>query len=151
MYKCTLQFNQVLLRCTWCFPVYFNFHSYPEVAPALWVCHRPRAHGTAHYHSEPIRGDSLDGGGERRRGHFQLGPANQSAAHQPGLGLVHVPVYRDQLHQHLMICCVPIGQGLERVCSMNGKGQFVNLCRGSLICDRVIWTKLCANKYIFFS
>lgn len=74
-----------------------------EVAPALWVCHRPGAIGTAHCPSESIRGHSLDWGRACGCGYFQLESANQSAAHQPGLGILYVPLYRDQQHFYLTV------------------------------------------------
>lgn len=76
----------------------FFLFSDPAVAPALWVRHRPRAYGAPHSSAEPIGGHGLGGGGARRRGHVQLESAHQSAADEPGSGVLRVPVHRDKQH-----------------------------------------------------
>lgn len=74
----------------------FSSLSDPALAPALWVRHRSGADGAAHSSAEPIGGHGLGRGGARGRGHVQLESAHQSAAHEPGPGVLRVPVYRDQ-------------------------------------------------------
>lgn len=71
----------------------FSFCSNPEVASALWICDCPRAAGATHGAAESIGGHRVDRRRTCRCGYIQLGSARESFAHQPGLGVLYVPLY----------------------------------------------------------